>query len=780
MTTRSRGASCAPTRRAQIASFAYWGAGGGWVALHAAGALGPLEAVTFAGLAAVTLAATVFGVRRHQPSVRWPWRMIAFSMAGFLVGGALREQYHTLGDLTSGRSLLPDLFTLPGYILFAAGLCGLLRARRLGRANDVDALLDGTVAGLAALTLAWLFLVNPALYNESAPLSVRLSLACYPPMSVFFVIITARLAFSSPGALTPSHRALLSAMTMMLLGDLTYTLVETHILAAPRNLIDVPYAFAYLAFSFSAAHPSMRQLSEPAARPRPGASRGRLVLVAVALGIPAAVSLTREDMRGSDRAVLAACIVLLTVAAVWRVIRALHAHAAAEARSAHQATHDALTGLPNRLLLTERLSQALHAANESGSRVAVLFLDIDRFKLVNDSAGHSMGDELLVAAVDRITAALRPSDLLARIGGDEFIVILDDVGTAANAIGIAERIRLAFHPPFTIRGVDIYSSASIGISISDHADETTEEMIRDADTAMYQAKDAGRDALAVFDASMRDQVADRLALEHDLHNALGGHQLHVHYQPIVRLPDGTVDGFEALIRWTHPTRGNIPPLAFVPLAEETGLIVEIGRWVLSEACRAISLWRRMTPGGEHLTMAVNLSVRQLQSSQLVADVASALEANGLPADALCLELTESLLMENPDAASQVLQALRRLGVRLSIDDFGTGYSSLAYLHRFPVDQVKIDKSFVDGLTAMTTSESSLVAAIIAMAEALGMKTVAEGVETAEQASQLAALGSTRAQGYLYSRPLPPEDIPAALEHIGVNTVSRGRRSMAFR
>ncbi|MPY93348.1 MAG: EAL domain-containing protein, partial [Acidimicrobiia bacterium] len=383
------------------------------------------------------------------------------------------------------------------------------------------------------------------------------------------------------------------------------------------------------------------------------------------------------------------------------------------------------------------------------------------------SVVHSLGDELLVAISKRLQARLRPEDVVARIGGDEFVTVVKQVTSLADAMSTAERLLLGFESPFRLRGSDVYSSASIGLVFADPANPSLdpESLIRDADTAMYQAKAAGRDGIAVFDMSMRDRVAERLVLEQDLRTALDAGELHLHFQPIVRLSDETVEGLEALLRWVHPTRGLISPATVIPIAEETGLIIEIGAWVIEEAAREVRRWRRM-PGAEHLYVAVNLSARQLRDPRLVERVATTLADQHLEPAALCLELTESMLMEDPVGASQTLHQLRDLGVRLSLDDFGTGYSSLSYLKRFPVDEVKIDRSFVDGLDAPDSSEASLVAAIVAMARALGMKTVAEGVELPIQAQRLRELGADQVQGYLYARPVGPESVPGTLARLG--------------
>jgi diguanylate cyclase (GGDEF)-like protein/PAS domain S-box-containing protein len=429
----------------------------------------------------------------------------------------------------------------------------------------------------------------------------------------------------------------------------------------------------------------------------------------------------------------------------------------AQAELAHQALHDPLTGLPNRLLFTDRLEVALARLARRGGAVAVLFLDLDRFKLINDSHGHEVGDQVLMEMASRLGGILRPSDTLSRFGGDEFTILCDDLSSEEDASQVAERIAEALAAPFPLADREVFLSASIGIALGRDRAMSAGALLRDADAAMYGAKERGRSRYVIYDGAMRLRGAERLETETALRRAIEREELRVHYQPEVELATGRVVGVEALVRWAHPERGLVAPGEFIPVAEDTGLIAPIGEWVLREACRQARTWQGEY-GDAPIRMAVNLSGRQLAREGLRDTVANALADADLLPELLCLEITESALAEDPVAARETLRSLKRLGVCLAIDDFGVGFSSLSQIRQLPpVDVIKIDRSFVSGL-GRNREDEAIVASVISLARALEVETIGEGVETAEHARALRELGCDHAQGFLFSRPVPPAEL----------------------
>jgi diguanylate cyclase (GGDEF)-like protein len=420
-----------------------------------------------------------------------------------------------------------------------------------------------------------------------------------------------------------------------------------------------------------------------------------------------------------------------------------------------QAFQDPLTALPNRALFMDRLAHALARTERRAQHVAVLFLDIDRFKVINDSLGHAVGDQVLGELSRRLIDCVRPEDTVARLGGDEFAILLEDLDELSGATAVAERVAKALETPFLLEGREVVVTMSVGVALNTRRPILPEELLRDADLAMYRAKGKGKNRYEVFDTDTAAPAIHRLDLELDLRSAVARDELRLHYQPVVHLETGRVEEFEALVRWQHKERGLLPPDAFIGLTEETGLIIPIGQWVLTEACRQARRWQQERPGEPPLTIGVNLSARQLQDPDLVNLVSGVLKDSGLDPRCLKFEITESVVMQDAPATLATLHALRDLGIRLAIDDFGTGYSSLGYLKRFPIDTLKIDRSFVEGIVT-DAEDSAIVQAVISVAKSLGLSVTAEGIENAAQLQRLRELGCDRGQGFYFGHPRAAE------------------------
>jgi diguanylate cyclase (GGDEF)-like protein/PAS domain S-box-containing protein len=452
----------------------------------------------------------------------------------------------------------------------------------------------------------------------------------------------------------------------------------------------------------------------------------------------------------------------------WRFHAFIHditERKAFEKRLEHQSLHDPLTGLPNRALLLDRLRHALLRAKREESLTAVLFVDLDRFKTINDTLGHEGGDRLLLGVADRVPDMIREGDTLARLGGDEFVVLCEGVNTRDDAVAVAERIIECLKAPFSIAGSEVFVSASIGVAVAAGGDSDADQLLGDADLAMYRAKERGKGVHEVFDESMRALVVERIATEHALRLGIENGELVAHYQPVVDLRTGAIAGFEALVRWQHPERGLVPPYEFIGLAEETGLIGRIGAWMVRHACAQARMWGDLFPQDPPIWVAVNLSMRELEQPDLVASLIGALAEHDLSPNSLAIEITESVVMDDTRPVIRRLWELKELGVRLAIDDFGTGYSSLDRLRRMPVETMKIDRSFIADIDT-APGGTALVAAMIAMAHALGLRVVAEGVETDDKLQQLRRLGCDQFQGYLVGWPAPADAATALLDEHG--------------
>jgi diguanylate cyclase (GGDEF)-like protein len=697
-----------------------------------------VRAASFLVVGGICTAAQLGGVLLHvSPAKRRPWWCTAAGTVLFLAGVLLR----TATPMTGWLSYPADVLTLAGYACLVAALILWLRSGASGQRLE---LLDAVLVGLGACLVTWVVQVVPALEHDAEPVRQVLN-ATYPVIDIVLLTLCVRMALTR-NTHYPAFFFFVLAMAALLTGDLVYTM-SAALNSAPPPLADAPFMIAFGAFTTAGLHPSTRRLSTPALAPSQAWSSGRLLVMGIALFAPTILAAAVPAEGSLDRGVRVALVAGLTGIVLRRLVQTINSYAAGELAARDLAYRDQLTGLANREALHERLRDELPRAASVGEPVSVLFFDLDGFKLVNDSYGHGVGDELLVAAAQRISGHMRERDFVARVGGDEFVAVARHAETA-GAEGLAVRLIEAFEAPFELSIGPMFVSASVGIARFNPADTTADSgsLIREADTAMYQAKSTGRNRAVVFDASLRETVRTRIDVENGLRRAIELDEFELHYQPIVDMASGRVRGCEALLRWRHPERGLMSPATFIPIAEQSFLIVAIGRWVLQQATRDLARWR--AEGHTDLYVSVNVSARQLLDVGLLDDVVDALAASEVPGRALVIELTESALVVNPDEVQATLSSLRRLGCGLAVDDFGTGYSALSYLRRFPVTVVKIDRAFV----SLPGVDTALVSAILAMSKALGLTVIAEGVETAEQESALLALGCHSAQGYRYGKP----------------------------
>ena len=696
-----------------------------------------------------------------KPRVRWPWYGMSAAGVFFLAGAVLRSALtNPDGQLTS---LVPDSFTLPGYVILGASLVGLLRSRRAN--EDMATMTDAIVVGSAATLVALAFLVEPTLAQNAGSQLLHIVSAVYPPIDVLLLLVLIQLAFTDVSG-APAFWFLTLSLGAILVGDTGYAIELAGIAHPYARLLDTPYVLAYGGLATAALHPSMWLLTNAQPRAVRPMSRWRLITVALAVVSPAVVILFRPPTHPRDQLIYAAAIALLMSAVFSRSVRAVNEHAASETHLSRLATRDVLTGLANRTRLAQFLADEMPRAAVADRRIALLLLDLDRFQVVNDNWGHAVGDELLVAVAERLLSRL-PDMLVVRTSGDEFIVAgrlpVDD----PNAEALTGRVMSAFEQVFEVSAGQLVVTTSAGVTTLRPTRGSSDQiLLRDADTAMYRAKAVGGDRCVRFVEEMHAEIAEHVAIEQRLRRAVAADGFELHYQPIVNLVDGSVRGYEALLRMRPDGAGPLRPDEFIPVAESTGLILPIGAFVLDEACRQIAQWR-LDPrlAMDSVFVAVNVSSRQLHEHGFVAEVLGSLERHGVPERCLHIEITESLLMDDIEMAIEMLDALRDRGIHISVDDFGTGHSSLGYLKRLPVGTVKVDRSFVSGLGDLDSAggcdDEAIVRAVMGMAKALNLSVVAEGVETTVQRDVLRALGCTYAQGWLYGRPMLPDDAAGA-------------------
>ncbi|MCW2645799.1 MAG: hypothetical protein JWP07_1908 [Pseudonocardiales bacterium] len=723
----------------------------------------------YLGIGLASTGCVLLGIRLHRPAHRAAWRLLAGGNLCFVLGDGVFAVYEFFLHREPPVPSVADSLYLAGYPLVIAGIICLGRGKKHGGARERTA--DAAIVSVAALALSWRLLMESFVDDTSVTGLGRLITMAYPMMDVGIVFIVVSSVIYGSSRHT-AHRLVALAMVAMLASDFGYDLLVLRGTYTDGNLVDAGWLVSYVLIAAAALHPSMAV----AARQQRAASSRSWVPTVVVAGLTApAIMLEGALTHTADpdipffSSVSAALFALIVLRGSWLLRRVGDQNRELERRTEllehslsvrdtlegdlrHQAFHDPLTGLPNRALLYDRIEQALAATNRSGNSVAVCVCDLDQFKSINDGFGHAVGDHVLVTVAKRLRSVMRPGDTIARLGSDEFAVLLDVVAHPGVPAIAAERMLAVLREPIQVAHHTVRISASIGIAFSDASrTDTPTGILADADAAMYAAKAAGRDGHRTFERAMRTRITNRVEMTNAFRTAVQSDQFILEYQPDFVLRSGRLHGFEALIRWDHPTLGRLSPNDFIPLAEETGFIVPLGRWVLETACAAASTWAAQHGGA--LTIAVNLSARQLQDPQLVDDVRSVLSVTGLPPTQLVLEITESALMTDPAGATTKLAALRALGVRIAIDDFGTGHSSLSYLRQFRVDILKVDKSFVDLLANPASEGTALVTTILQLAHDLGLTTIAEGIEHVVQRQALTELGCDQAQGDLLSPPL---------------------------
>ena len=692
------------------------------------------------------------GVAHHRPRHPRVWYALGAGLT-LIFFGDLVWRVHTL---TAGGmpelTPLSDALTLLGYVWVGVGGVMLLRCRKAGR--DRDGLIDAAIFSLVAGVLIWHFVIAPDLRVDAAQMTHATATLLFPLGDVALFALMLRLVLL-PGARVRSFWYLLGAMCVAFgcnLATAAFT-DSPAVTAAAAGLVLLSRAFAAAA----ALDPGMRVLTEPEPAGARAPHPARLLVLAGCLAV-VPMLLGFQDLwgGGSNRAFLMASALILTTLVLLRLGLVIADRDAAQRQLSHLALHDPLTGLPNRRLLLDRVEMALARRARRAGEVAILFCDLDRFKVVNDSLGHAAGDELLGEVAVRLRQAVRPDDTVARLGGDEFVICCEGLDGAQGLQAIAERVMRVLGAPIRVAGQEVFVTVSIGLASAQGnlggADVSAEALIQQADAAMYAAKAAGRDRIESADPEVVDVRSMRLERENALRRAIDKGGLRLEYQPVLDLRTGATAFVEALVRWGQPDGGLLQPDAFIPLAEESGLIVPLGEWVLEEALTQLQRWHA---GGRNLGcgVSVNVSARQLRDSSFVLHVQRVLARTGIHPAALTLEITERVLLEEAREELEALQALRLMGVQIAVDDFGTRYASLAYLKRLPVNVLKIDRSFVSGV-AEDTHDAAIVAAIVTLGHTLGLTVTAEGVETAEQLAAVQALGCDSAQGYYLGHAVP--------------------------
>ena len=716
--------------------------------------------VLYNGLGLMSVCMLLYGARVNKATPRGPWLWFAAGLSSFLTADVI---YYILELLSPSGPPFPsvaDFFYLMMYPLMIVGLTKMVRAVRPADDNsDAATSIDAAVVGIAMFGALWVLFVDTVFATDTNTTAALLTQLAFPVMDVALLAVAARLAVILH-LKHPPFALMAAAIGSLAVADIAYGIYNAAGKFQTGLFIDFFWLGFYVLFAAAALHPDVHSPGQAPALEDKLTGRQLTIMFLATLGVPM-IDLVWGNQQ--DRIVTIIASALLSLLILVRVFSLMRAIQRGQDRLRHDARHDSLTGLTNRVLFAERTATALEIPDAS---VAVLFIDLDDFKNVNDSLGHAAGDTLLAEVAERLLACVGPNDTVARFGGDEFAVLLERTANRRDVVAVARRALEAMADPIDIGVRSFRASASIGIAMYDETTQDVESLLRNADVAMYLSKSRGKGRFEFFQPEMHEEAIERLDLKADLQRAIDEKEFILHYQPIFDLDTGKVALAEALIRWKHPTRGLVMPDRFIGLAEENGLITGIGEWVMQEACLQASQWQRI-PGCEDIGITVNLSMGQLQDTGLVNSLTRALKDSGLHASYLVLEITESMLAQDPERSAEILGQLKTIGVKLALDDFGTGYSSLSYLRSFAVDSIKIDRSFISELHRSSTS-TALVDAVVNLARALGSYTVAEGIEYSDQAALLRKLGCDRGQGFYFCRPLAPAALSTLLkEHAGV-------------
>lgn len=730
---------------------------------------GLVQSVGYNVIGLLTVGAVLAGVRRNRPADKLTWWLFAIGSLSSIAADVVVTVYTSLGGELATPSLSDALYLAAYPFLF----CAVLRlGHRAAGLVSRERWTDAAIVSLGALALTWHLLMHSYAHDSTLNTAGKLTLLLYPTMDigVLFIVVSSLLFAGVRGA---APKIIGVAMAIMLGGDFGYDLLAQHDAYTAGSFIDSTWLINYVLIGVAALHPSMARV-RALERQVP---RGRMswMPILVLAGFSTPTLLLVESLSGADADVpvlaslslVLACLVTARMSWLFGSMRKQARQLTARTESLqlalverdnlaadlrHQAFHDNLTGLANRALLHDRIEHALARSEREYEMISLILIDLDGFKNVNDSLGHKAGDSLLITVADRMSAMVRPGDTVARLGGDEFAVLMESVGDHSDTIAVADRLVAALREPCEVDDHSIALSASAGITFGT-SEKSTEQLLSESDAAMYEAKACGKNRHEVFEPWMRSRVVERLQVTGAFAGAIERNEFYLDFQPIFALDVGRLTGFEALLRWQHPQLGLVPPLRFIPLAEETGFIVPLGRWVLNAACHAAMAWPGVGVGVGAPSIAVNVSARQVQDPTFVGDVCDALTGSGLPAERLTLEITESMLAGDLDVTIAVLDELKQMGISIAIDDFGTGYSSLSHLRRFPFDILKIDKSFIDHLDGTHAEGGAFVEAIIRLARQLDVALVAEGIEVRSQRDALTGMGCDSGQGFLLSRPL---------------------------